>query len=651
LRQELKAGMNPELQPRVSLDVNPAASANTGLDTAGVLMHELQALESRVGHLEATLRRLLRLGVWLLRLYRRLGYFLLRTPLGPLCHTLMGRSAPEERYRRWLSMHREADIYRGTTAAQWNRADHPLISVVLPVYEPNVAWLMEAVDAVCRQIYPHWELIVVFDGAPPGGVYTRLQSIASNEPRIRPVVAERGGISSALNAGLSEANGPYTAFVDQDDVLEDTALCHIAASTSNRPDILYTDEDYVNERGVPQLPLFKPAWSPALLLSCMYFGHLLVVDTERAREMGGFRAEKDGAQDYDLVLRLTDSGAHIVHIPRVLYHWRRHSRSTALNPDAKPHSHLAGKKALEDTVARRRWQARVEDGPAPNSYKISYPQTVEESAAIIVPTRSPKLLSGLFASLRKTQGGPHREVYVIQHCQGTRADEEIAAIARDFGAVVVEYRGPFNFSLMNNLAAQTIRSKYLVFVNDDVVFHSPQWLEELCAQFFRPEVGVVGALLRYPDGTIQHSGVVSGMGDAVGHAGRYQMGSPFWPWLGMTRNVAAATGACLAVRRTLFEQLGGFNLRYFNNYNDVELCLRAQCAGFEVVLACGPDITHREGKTRRTGTHLQERVAIWGQWGGLLQQPDYFYSPNLSHRLETIDLASQPPATNRAAEK
>jgi GT2 family glycosyltransferase len=176
-------------------------------------------------------------------------------------------------------------------------------------------------------------------------------------------------------------------------------------------------------------------------------------------------------------------------------------------------------------------------------------------------------------------------------------------------------------------------------MNDDVIVQDDHWLDDLCSAFVRTEVGVVGARLLYPNGTIQHSGIVTGMSDGVGHACRFQFGSPFWPYLAMTRNVSAVTGACLAIRRGLFEQLGGFDLRFPNNYNDVDLCLRAQNAGHEVVLNCDASLCHEEGRTRRVGTDLAERLAIWGKWGSILAEPDYFYSPNLSRRLEAIDLA------------
>jgi hypothetical protein len=339
------------------------------MDAESVLLYELESLEWRFGRLEAAFSRFVRIAMKVTRLYRRLGHMLLRTPLAGICQKLMGHTAPDEQYRRWFMQHRATDPYRNSEAAnEIVKPVAPIISIVIPVYQPQPAWLKAVVESVLAQTYRNWQLLLVLDGDPGGEVLTHLRSLASEDPRIQCISSAHGGISTTLNHGLNACSGTYTAFIDQDDILEETALSHVvAAILRDEPDILYTDEDYVDEHGSAHLPLFKPAWSPALLLSCMYFGHLLVVDTERAKAIGGFRTAYDGAQDYDFVLRLTDHDANVVHIPRVLYHWRQHPGSTSLNRDAKPYSHVAGLKALREALARRQVQAIVQDGPTPNN--------------------------------------------------------------------------------------------------------------------------------------------------------------------------------------------------------------------------------------------------------------------------------------------
>jgi hypothetical protein len=464
------------------------------------------------------------------------------------------------------------------------------------------------------------------------------------------ILGEHGGISSACNLGLSAASGAYTAFLDQDDTVEPTAFDHIAGVLCcENPDLLYTDEDYMDQDGRAQLPVFKPGWSPALLLSCMYMSHLLVVRTERAREAGGFRSSRDGAQDYDLVLRLTDTNCQVAHIPSVLYHRRQHSQSTALDAAAKPYTQDAGRQALADALGRRKISAQVYDRPHANTYGWSDSGFRANAVTMIVPTRNPSLLERLLGAIASTRDAQNARIQIILHRIEQNTDDAIAAVARRFGAGITPFSGPFNFSLMNNLAAANTTSPLILFLNDDVVPQEEGWLNGLCAPFARPEVGIVGADLRYFDGTIQHSGIVLGLCDGVGHAGRFQLGSPFWPWLGLTRNVSAVTGACLAIRRTLFERLGGFDEGFPDNSNDVDLCLRAQQAGFEVVLSCASRLHHEEGRTRDARARLSERIALWKRWGAALSEQDHFYSPNLSRRIETIELSAFRPAIGSRA--
>lgn len=634
--------MPAQVRLRESHDTSQIPVKPTGLSAESVLQHMLESLDWRIERLEVSFLRLVRLWTWANRVYRRLEHTLLGTPVAGIFRKVIGQPAADEKYRQWFLEHRATDHYGNPGAtAEGGQPGSLLVSIVMPVDQPKLTWLSTAVDSVRKQTYRNWQLLIVLDGEPGAELRAYLESLPSEDSRIQFISNARSGISATLNRGLSACSGAYTAFLDQDDILEQTALAHVAqAIAQEAPDILYTDEDCVDERGTAHLPLFKPAWSPALLLSCMYLSHLVVVNTQRAKDIGGFRTAYDGAQDYDFALRLTDANVRVLHIPRVLYHWRRHAGSPASNPDAKSRSHLAGLKALEDTLARRRLTGIVSDGPAPDSYRLSYAFSTEDSAAVIIPTRNSKLLSRLLDSMGAVNDGLRREIHVILHCQGSSEDEKIATVARKHGARITEYRGPFNFAMMNNLAAGRVSSRYLVLMNDDVVIGGGRWLDELCTPFMRPEVGVVGARLHYPNGTIEHCGIVTGVGEGVGHSGRFQMDSPFWPWLGLTRNVSAVTGACLAIRRTVFEQIGGFDTRFFNNYNDVDLCLRAQRAGFEVVLSAGPSICHDGAKTRQPGTSLRERIGFWTQWGTVLTEADYFYSPNLSRRLETIELST-----------
>jgi GT2 family glycosyltransferase len=620
----------------------------TGLGESDVLLRELELLDRRVAQLEAIYNRLVKVAIWFTRRYRRLGHLLLRSPFAGVVQRWMGSLAPQEQYRSWLALHRATDPYSSLVGKpKGSDAFGPLISVIVPVFQPNLSWLESAIDSIRAQSYPHWELLVVLDGPQGDGVLSYCRSLIQDESRAQMILGERGGISSASNLGLHAASGPYTAFLDQDDTVERSALNHIVAVLrSDDPDLLYTDEDYVDQQGRAQLPVFKPGWSPALLLSCMYLSHLLVVRTDKAREIGGFRSLRDGAQDYDLVLRLTNTQCKVAHIPYVLYHRRQHPSSTALNSSAKAYTQEAGRQALAEALARRKISGEVYDQPHANTYGWADKNLRADAVSIVIPTRNPALLERLLCSVVATRDGRGARIHVVLHRSNHHTDEAIVAVARRFGAEITHFAGPFNFSSMNNLAASQTTGPLILFLNDDVVAQEEGWLNGLCAPFLRQEVGIVGADLRYFDGTIQHSGIVLGIGDGVGHAGRFQLASPFWPWLGLTRNVSAVTGACLAIRRTLFEQVGGFDTRLPDNYNDVDLCLKARQAGFEIVLSSASLLHHEEGRTRKTKTRLTERIALWTRWGEALREPDHFYSPNLSRRLETIELSAISPVTD-----
>ncbi|MBI4890191.1 MAG: glycosyltransferase [Acidobacteria bacterium] len=611
------------------------------------IISELELLEWRISRLEnAAIIRIFRwVGNRALRWYRRLGHFLLKTPFSSLLHSFMGRNTPEADYRRWIAQQStDSPSHQSPPGSAPETGSPTRISVLTPVFRPKLEWLKEAVESVLGQTHQNWELLLVLDGPPEENILDGIRRLAAADRRIRLISGEKGGISATLNHGLSECTGAYVTFLDQDDFLAHGALAEVAAAIQAlQPDLIYSDEDYVSESGIPCLPIFKPGWSPALLLTCMYMGHMLVADTRKLRGIGGFRTAHDGAQDFDVALRLTDSQPLVVHIPRVLYHWRRHENSTAQSHSSKPYSHAAGQTAVADTLTRRGLQATAVDGPLPNTYRlVMTPRPA--SASVIVPTRNAQLLRRLFSSIRQRNCAIQANLNVLLHADGGNKDADIRSVAAEYHSRIVEFSGPFNFSRMNNLCAAGLDDSILVFLNDDVVVQDDAWLDKLCDPFARDEVGVVGARLNYADGTIQHAGILLDLSSSSGHPGRFQLGSPFWPWLSATRNVSAVTGACLAIRRQLFEQLGGFDVNFPNNFSDVDLCLQAQAAGFEVVLNCDVNLCHDEAQTRTAGTLLRERVAFWHKWGSVLVNSDFYYSPNLARQLETIQLSSEPTA-------
>jgi O-antigen biosynthesis protein len=563
----------------------------------------------------------------------RLGQLLLHSPLHPLYLKLVNPHFTADRYRLWV----ESELAPG----EQKRTRQPLISLILPVHNPKQDWLEAAVSSVLHQTYGCWQLCVCDDASVQdwvGGYFTELMS---TEPRIHFVKSsERQHISGALNRAGELATGEYTGFLDQDDVLAPHALeCVAQAVQDSQPDLLYSDEDYLDNQGNRVQPIFKPAFSPDLLRCGMYLGHLLVVRTRALRELGWFRSECDGSQDYDLALRLAARPATIRHIPRVLYHWRQHPDSTALDTAAKPYTQAAGLKALSETVTRRDAQAVVTEGPFPNTYRVRWSVPDGLRASLIICSRNAKLLKRCLETINRHTANANWELVIVQHRVG-----DIRAMDRLLDAcacVRAPYTGPFNFAAMNNLGAGQATGDVLVFMNDDVEPLESEWLSAMLAHASRLEVGAVGAKLVYPSGAIQHAGMVIGTMEGAGHLHRNTFGSAYWNWLPFTRNVSAVTGACLAIRKSVFVELGGFDESFPVNYNDVDLCLRARQAGYEVIVEPAALLRHYECQSRQAGVRLEERYLFERRWAACLERGDPFYSPYLRLTPEDAGLEVQ----------
>lgn len=568
----------------------------------------------------------------------KVGQRLLHSPLHPLFLKISHRNTIDKQYSLWVE--REA---ASRPAWDWFQARmtgfprHPLISIVMPVRDPQQQWLESAVESVTAQIYPHWQLCICDDASQSICIREFLAGKAKEDARIRFVRSEVNlGISGALNRAAELAHGDYLGFLDHDDVLSPYALFYTAEVLQQSDcDLIYSDEDRLLKDGRRSKPIFRPGWSPDLLDCCMYMGHLLVVRKESWERLGRFRSAFDGAQDYDLALRIRDSGGSVWHIPKVLYHWRMHEDSTSANPTSKPYTHDAGKRALQDSVVRRGVQAVVEDGGT-NRYHLRRHIHAPLLVSIIICSRNPKLLRRCLHGIAKNTEYRHYEIVVVQHktADNDRMDTLPATVAHKR----IRYVGPFNFSKMNNTGAAEAGGDMLIFLNDDVVPLTPNWLRYLVAQVQRPEIGVVGAKLLYPSGAVQHAGIAVGIMDGVGHPFRHTFGSPYWHWLDCTRNVSAVTGACLGIRKPLFQDLGGFDPVFPINYNDLDFCLRARAAGYEVIDEPAAILRHDECRTRTPGIGLEERQLFWERWTEWLKRDDPFYNPNLTRTREDAGL-------------
>ncbi|WP_370307123.1 glycosyltransferase family 2 protein [Sinimarinibacterium flocculans] len=534
----------------------------------------------------------------------------------------------------------------------------PLISVVMPVYNPDMTHLREAVASVQAQAYPHWQLCLCNDASTDPAVAPFLDALAAAEPRVRlQHRLHNGGIGLASADAAALADGEFLALLDQDDRLPAWALAFVARALADRPDtdLLYTDEDKFDDSGRRHSPHFKPAFNPELLAAINYVGHLLVVRRSLYVAVDGFRGGFDGAQDYDLVLRCTAAITpdRIAHLPAVLYHWRAHAGSTARDAGRKPYAQAAGVAAL--TAIHGAADATVAEGPLPTSYRVVRPRAnPPPRVTVMIPTRDGGAhLQKCLDSLLGRTAYPRMELLILDNqSRDPRTLRLLERAGRREGVQVLAYDHPFNYSAINNFGARHAQGEVLVLLNDDIVVRGNDWLDQMLAALMLPGVGVVGAKLHYPDGRVQHGGVVLGIGGVAGHAHKYfpRRHAGYFGRLALPQAVSAVTGACLMVRRETYEALGGLDEQHLAvAFNDVDFCLRVRERGLRCVWTPYAELTHLESASRgddETGERhrrfQREAVYMKRRWASELRE-DPFYSPYLTLRREDFSLGETPP--------
>ena len=518
--------------------------------------------------------------------------------------------------------------------------DAGLISIVIPVCNTPERFLREAVASVEAQSYGDWELCLHDDASDQPHVRRVLGELQARLPNLKVTRSEvRSGIAAATNAALAGARGRWVAFLDHDDLLEPDALaaiveCHQRTGAT----IVYTDHDVLGDDGVLRHPYFKPDWNHDLFLAQMYLGHLVSIERAKVESIGGLRSDCDGSQDYDLILRSVATGASVAHVPKVLYHWRAHAGSTAANADSKPYAHEAGKRAIQRHVDATHPGARVDDGRHLFCYDVRYPYAEHGPlASIIIPTRDGlDLLRTAVDSLLSTTEYPKYEIIVVDNGSvdpATLAWLDGMSRRPDFRVLKADV--PFNWSHLNNLGAREARGEVLVFLNNDTEVTGRDWLQRLVENALRPDVGVCGPMLLYGDHTIQHAGVVVGMGGWADHVFKGERPihaqnlfvSPI-----MRRQVLAVTGACMVVAKDKFERFGGFDESFIVCGSDVELCLRAYDKGYATVYVAEAEMIHHESKTRDPRAIPESDFVRSAQaYAPYREEGDPFYSPNLDY--------------------
>jgi len=552
-----------------------------------------------------------------------------------------GVSAPSTEYQTWFDARR---VKPGDFAAlrdEIRTFDYqPCVSIITPVFNTPVKWLEECVQSVLDQVYQKWELILIDDDSSDPELLKLLPELAARDERIvLTKVDKRGGISAASNRGLQLAKGDWLGLLDHDDILEPDALFqHIKWLQDHRDaDLIYSDEDKLTEQGLDS-PIFKPDWSLDFFLSCNYVCHFTLIRGEVLYRVGGFRSEFDGAQDYDLFLRIIERTTRIDHIPRVLYHWRRSAASTADNIRRKPGSLETGRLALESYLERQGERGHVTVDWRTHAYWIKRELAQARKISIIIPVRDRvDLLARCLDSLTKETSYAPYEIIIVDNDSQT---EEARSYLSGLKHQVLHYSGPFNFSAINNFAVERTDSPWLLFLNNDTEVIDGEWLTIMAEHVQRPEVGAVGPRLLYPDDTVQHGGIVVGVGGIAEHAFRgFPAEAPgVCRQLQVTRNYSAVTGACLLTRRDVFNKVRGFDEeRLPVTFSDVDLCLKIRRAGYLIVYTPFAKLYHHESGTRRRTVEPLETEVMQERWAAVLEY-DPFYNPNLSRERADFSL-------------
>jgi len=517
----------------------------------------------------------------------------------------------------------------------------PLFSIVVPVHKVACEWLEKCISSVVNQHYTNWELILVDDGSQRDDLKQLINAWALQDNRIHAYyLDENCGVACTTNVGIKQAKGEFIGFLDHDDELTPDALTWIVWTLNKNPDALwlYSDEDKISQNGTYHSPYFKPDFSTELLLSNMYTCHLSVYSADFLSKVGGLR-EYSGAQDHDLALRLSEiiPREKIVHIPRVLYHWRQIQGSTASRTIIKPEGPTGGRKAVTEALQRRNIKGKVTSYELCQTiYQIEFEPTKFPKVSIIIPTRNAlALVKKCIDSARKCTQYPNFEIIVINNASDDKQFLDYIRKEESEGRIkVLHYDNPFNHSEMNNIAVNSVESEFVLFMNNDVEILSDNWLEQLIATIdMDTSIATVGCLLLYPDGKIQHGGIILGINSTAGHAHKYldAKSSGYFGRLYCLQEMSGITAALSLVRRLAFQAVGGFDSeKYPTSWNDVDLCIRLRKQGFRCIYNPMVRAIHHELKTRPISPEeFDYQKRLRDDYPEILSK-DPFYNPNLS---------------------
>ena len=521
----------------------------------------------------------------------------------------------------------------------------PLISIAVPAYQTPVEFLRQMIESLIVQTYSNWELCIVNASPDNEEMQKVLAEYSAGDSRVRFCnLKENLGIAENTNRAFAMTKGEFVGLLDHDDLLAPNALYEIVKILQDHPqaDALYTDEDKVTtELDEHFQPHLKPDFNLDLLRSNNYICHFFVVQKSIVEKAGGFRKEFDGAQDYDFIFRCTENAGEVLHVPEILYHWRTHKASTADNPASKMYAFEAGKRAIEAHLERTGTKGEVSHTQDLGFYRVKYPVQGQPLVSIIIPNKDEKeTLKACIDSIREKTEYPNYEIIIVENNSTTdEIFQYYKELSQDPRIRLLRWKKEFNYSAINNYGVRHANGEYLLFLNNDVTVITPGWIKELLGVCQRPEVGAAGVKLIYPDDTIQHAGCVIGLGGIAGHmfvdmpANR----TGYLHKASILQDMSAVTAACMMMKRTAFEEAGGFTEKLSVAFNDVDLCLKVRKNHKLIVYDPYVQLYHMESKTRGAEDNkekvrrFQEEIEYMRcQWIDILKKGDPYYNKNLS---------------------
>ena len=581
--------------------------------------------------------------------------------INPLLHYItegrelgLSPKEPSDPYLRWIhnnekSLNREIESAAHIISG-WSENEKPHFSIILPVYNTDPQLLDRAIETVIDQAYTNWELCISDDASTEPHIGPLLEKWAQKDDRIKVHYRDKNGhISANSNSALDLAVGDYCVLMDHDDELRPHSLFEVAKVIIEKPETLfiYSDEDKIDYEGNRKDPHFKSSWNPDLFYVQNYLNHLTVLKTSRLREIGGWRIGYEGSQDHDLYLRFLHDvdKDQITHIPKILYHWRAIEGSAAYFNDEKNYTHDAGVKALSDYFHGIDKGVKVSNDK--HFYRIHYPiPDTPPLVSLIMPMKDLASITQVCVeSILEKTDYPHYEILIVNNnSEEAETFDFLSDVKNKSSRVrVIDYEQPFNFSAINNYAVKHAKGEIIGLINNDMEIINDDWLSEMVSHAVRPEIGCVGAKLYYPDNTIQHAGVILGIGGVAGHSHKYISRGEhgYFSRAQLTQNFSAVTAALLLVEKSIYEKVGGLNEDHLKvAFNDIDFCLKVMNTGLRNLWTPYAEAYHHESKSRgaedspeKIKRFHQEMKYMHQNWANAIDH-DPYYSPHLSRDIE-----------------